>query len=124
MIIIRSNNLPAVFGKLKVFVNDTEVATFDKEALGKEIALPKEQTYKLIFKQSFFTTQIDAKGEDIIVISAPPFFTTFYTLSILFVFIPFFLQKHFLIVLPILFSGYLLYYSTIGKDSFFITKIL
>lgn len=99
MIIIRSNNLPAVFGTLKVFVNDTEVATFDKEALGKEIAFPKEQTYKLIFKQSIFTTQIDAKGEDIIVISAPPFFTTFYTLSILFVLIPFFLQKHFLIVL-------------------------
>lgn len=77
MIIVRSNNLPAIFGTLKVLMNNTEIATFDKEAIGKEIALSKEQTYLLTFKQSFFTTQMEVHGDAIVVISAPPFFTTF-----------------------------------------------
>ena len=123
MIIVRSNNLPAIFGTLKVLMNNTEIATFDKEAIGKEIALSKEQTYLLTFKQSFFTTQMEVHGDAIVVISAPPFFTTFYTLAIVCLIIPFLIQKYFLVIFPIVFLGYLFYYSTIGKDRFFSTKI-
>ena len=106
MIIVRSNNLPAIFGTLKVLMNNTEIATFDKEAIGKEIALSKEQTYLLTFKQSFFTTQMEVHGDAIVVISAPPFFTTFYTLAIVCLFIPFLIQKYFLVIFPIVFLGY------------------